>query len=193
MGEGHALTVQVQQGVEDFALDLPGALRHAGHPQPLVDGLGCHDVVARIGVHLPLGHRRAGDGSDPAQEGQDEAQQLQPRVGHGSLGRPGWLRDGRCCRWSLQSGLPGVAEPRGGSFCGESCCLRRCWRDSRTGSRSGLALEWGCETLWLLPGSGNETPTCGAPQFKAAPPPAQPGRGAAPPGGFSPVGRGALG
>lgn len=83
-----------------------------------------------------------------------------------------------------QSGLPAVAEPRGGSFCGESCSLLRCWRDSRSGSKSGLALESACEKLWLLPGSGNEKPTCGAPQFKAAPPRAQPGRGAAPPGGF---------
>ena len=89
---GKALTVQIQQGVEDFALDLPGALRHAGHPQPLVDGLGRHDVVTSIGVNLPLGQRRADDGADPAQKRQDEAQQLQPRVGHDSLGRPRWLR-----------------------------------------------------------------------------------------------------
>lgn len=70
---GKALTVQIQQGVEDFALNLPGALRHAGHPQPLVDGLGRHNVVPRIGVNLPLGQCRADDGADPAQEGQDEA------------------------------------------------------------------------------------------------------------------------
>lgn len=70
---GGALTVEVQQGVEDFALDLPGALRHAGHPQPLVDGLSRHDVVAGVGVNLPPGQRRADDGADPAQESQDEA------------------------------------------------------------------------------------------------------------------------
>lgn len=127
MGEGNALTVEVQQGVEDFALDLPGTLRHAGHPQPLVDGLGCHDVVARIGVNLPLGHRCAGDGPNPAQEGQDEAQQLQPRVGHGSLGHPGWLRDGRCSRWSLQRlsrGSRGWRSRAGEVFAGSPapCC-----------------------------------------------------------------------
>lgn len=187
MGEGNALTVEVQQGVKDFALDLPGTLRHAGHPQPLVDGLGCHDVIARIGVNLPLGHRCAGDGPNPAQEGQDEAQQLQPRVGHASLRRPGWLRDGRCSRWSLQRLSRGFRRWRsraGEVFCGESCSLRRCWRDSRSGSKSGLALESACEKLWLLPGSGIETPTCWAPQFKAAPPRGQRGRGAAPPGGY---------
>lgn len=50
-----ALTVQIQQGVEDFALYLSGALRNAGHPQSLVDGLSRHDVVPSIGVNLPLG------------------------------------------------------------------------------------------------------------------------------------------
>lgn len=82
---GDALTAQIQQGVEDFALDLPGALRDAGHPQPLEDGLGGHDVVPSIGVNLPLGQGGADDGADPSQRGQDEAQQLQPRVGHGSV------------------------------------------------------------------------------------------------------------
>lgn len=72
VGVGKALTVQIQQGVEDFALNLPGALRHAGHPQPLVDGLGRHDVVPRVGVNLPLGQCGADNGADPAQEGQDE-------------------------------------------------------------------------------------------------------------------------
>lgn len=50
-----ALTVQIQQGVEDFALYLSGALRNAGHPQSLVDGLSRHDVVPSVGVNLPLG------------------------------------------------------------------------------------------------------------------------------------------
>lgn len=97
-GRWGALTAQIQQGVKDFALDLPGALRHAGHPQPLVHGLGGHDVVAGIGVNPPLGQGSADDGADPSQEGENEAQKLQPRVGHGSLGRPRWLRGGRCRR-----------------------------------------------------------------------------------------------
>lgn len=93
---GNALTVQIQQGVEDFALDLPGALRHAGHPQPLVDGLGRHNVVTSVGVNLPLRQCGADDGADPAQEGQDEAQQLQPRVGHSSGSRAAGAQGGVC-------------------------------------------------------------------------------------------------
>jgi hypothetical protein len=96
-----ALTVQIQQGVEDFALYLPGALRNAGHPQSLVDGLSGHDVVPSIGVNLPLGQGSADDGADPSQRSQDETQQLQPRVGHGSFRGSRGL-SGRCRKWSLQ-------------------------------------------------------------------------------------------
>lgn len=108
-----ALTIQIQQGVEDFALYLPGALRNAGHPQSLVDGLSSHDVVPSIGVNLPLGQGSADDRADPSQRSQDETQKLQPRVGHGSFLR----LSGRCRKRSLQSarlGSPKVMESQPG-------------------------------------------------------------------------------
>lgn len=109
---------QIQQGVKDFALDLPGALRHAGHPQPLVHGLGGHDVVAGIGVNPPLGQGSADDGADPSQEGENEAQSCSPalamarsaaRAGSGVAGAEGGEFAG------AQRGIPKVAGPRGGS------------------------------------------------------------------------------
>ena len=48
------LTVELQDGVVDLALELPGALEGAGHPQPLVHGHGRDDVVPDVRRHLPL-------------------------------------------------------------------------------------------------------------------------------------------
>lgn len=129
-----ALTVQVEQGVEDLALDLPGALAHAGHPEPLVDGLGRHDVVTGVGVDPPLGQRRAHDTRDPAQEGQDEAQQLQPRVGH-----VGW--GGRCTSARLEGGIePGTAGT-------EASAERGADRGAPAAAERGLGVGPGAEDL----------------------------------------------
>lgn len=43
------LTVQLQDGVVDFALELPGALESAGHPQALVSSHGSDDAVSHMG------------------------------------------------------------------------------------------------------------------------------------------------
>lgn len=42
------LTVKLQDGVVNLALELPGALEGAGHPQPLIHGHGCDDVVPDV-------------------------------------------------------------------------------------------------------------------------------------------------
>lgn len=76
------LTLQLEQRVVHLALDLPRALHGARHPQPLVERLGRHDIVPRVGCHLPLGHGGADDDADPAQESQHEAQELQTPAGH---------------------------------------------------------------------------------------------------------------
>lgn len=186
-GVGSALTVQIQQGVEDFALDLPGALRHAGHPQPLVDGLGRHDVVASVGVNPPLGQRRADDGANPAQESQDEAQQLQPRVGHGSLGLPHRLGGGRCTSGSLQV-RPGT--PGGGGAARRKLLrgallpaspLEKLWVRVRVRVRVGAGV--GRRETAATSGPGLRRRAAGRRDLKQ-PRPGRPGRRAAPPGGF---------
>lgn len=75
-------TFQLEQGVVHFALHLPGALHDARHPEALVDGLGGHNVVPRIGADFPLGHGSADHYANPANEGQDEAQHLQTTTSH---------------------------------------------------------------------------------------------------------------
>lgn len=71
--ETQLLTVEVQDRVVDFALDLARALKRAGHPQSLVHGHRCDDVVANIRGHLPLRQNGAGDQSNQAQKGQGES------------------------------------------------------------------------------------------------------------------------
>lgn len=57
-------SVELQDGVVDFALDLSGALEGAGHPQPLVHRHRGDDVVPDIRRHLPLGQNGANDQSN---------------------------------------------------------------------------------------------------------------------------------
>ena len=54
-----SLTVQLQNGVVDFALDLACALECTRHPQTRVHGHRGDDVVADISRHLPLGQNGA--------------------------------------------------------------------------------------------------------------------------------------
>lgn len=76
------LTVELQDRVVDFTLDLPCALEGARHPQALVHGHRGDDVVPDIGRHLPLRQDGADYQSDYAQERKGESQNLQTRVGH---------------------------------------------------------------------------------------------------------------
>lgn len=61
------LTVELQDGVVDLALELAGALEGAWHPQSLIHGHGRDDVVADVGGHLPLRQ----DGSDDQRDDAD--------------------------------------------------------------------------------------------------------------------------
>ena len=76
------LTVQLQDGVVDLALELPGALEGAGHPQSLVHGHSCDDVVPDVRGHLPLRQNGPDDQPHDANERQEETQQLDTGVGH---------------------------------------------------------------------------------------------------------------
>ncbi len=76
------LTVELQDWVVDFALDLACALERAGHPQSFVHGHRCDDVVPDISRHLPLGQNCANYQSNYAQKAQGESQNLQTLVGH---------------------------------------------------------------------------------------------------------------
>lgn len=81
------LTVELQDGVVYFALQLSGALEGAGHPQPLVHGHGRDDVVPDVGGHLPLRQDGPHDQPHDAHQRQEEAQQLDPGVRHDSVKR----------------------------------------------------------------------------------------------------------
>lgn len=76
------LTWQLKERVEDFTLNLPGALPHAALPQTLIHGLSCDDVAPRVRRSFPLHHGRACDCPNKAQEGQGEAKKLNSRVWH---------------------------------------------------------------------------------------------------------------
>lgn len=91
-------TFQGEQGVVELALHLTGALGGTGHPEPFVEAHGRDDGVARVGGLLPLREGCAGDDAHPAPQGQEVAQELEARVGHGpgeGAGGPraqGWVR-----------------------------------------------------------------------------------------------------
>lgn len=77
-----ALTVKLQDGVVNFALQLPGALEGAGHPQALIHGHGCDDVVPDVSWHLPLREDSPYDQRHNANQWHEKSQQLHSRVGH---------------------------------------------------------------------------------------------------------------
>lgn len=60
------LTVELQDGVVDLALELSGALGGARHPQSLVHGHCGDDVVPEVRGHLPLRQNCPDDQSDDA-------------------------------------------------------------------------------------------------------------------------------
>lgn len=71
------LTVELQDRVVDFTLDLSCALEGARHPKSLVHGDRGDDVVANVRGHLPLRQDGADNQSNDAQERQGESQNLQ--------------------------------------------------------------------------------------------------------------------
>lgn len=76
------VTGQCQHAVVHLALDLARALHDARHPQALPYDLSHHDVVADEGCDPPQGGSAGQGSAHPAQQGHDEAEQLQARGRH---------------------------------------------------------------------------------------------------------------
>lgn len=63
-GKNAPLTVELKDGVVDFTLELPGTLESARHPESLVHGYSCDDVVSDVRGHLPLRQDSPDDQTD---------------------------------------------------------------------------------------------------------------------------------
>lgn len=72
---GQTLTWQLEEGM--VVLARRPLVAAAGHPQALVDA-----VRLSLRLLLPLHHEGGGGGGRETQQGQQEPEQLQPRVGH---------------------------------------------------------------------------------------------------------------
>lgn len=93
------LTRQLEEGLVEFT----GGPVHAaaGHPQALVDA-----VRLPLRLPLPLHHGGGGHGGGQADQRQQEADELQPRTGHGDSGCKGtiWEEEEKRNRSKLASG-----------------------------------------------------------------------------------------
>lgn len=91
---------QSQQAVVHFALDLTCALHDAGHPEALPDDLRRHYVVTDERRDPPQGDGADYGPSHPANDGQDQTQQLHARGGHLERCCLSWFNVSLCQRGS---------------------------------------------------------------------------------------------